>query len=570
MPLAEDAPVVQLRNLLFTSRGEPRVVLPGIIGVLVAFAVALALITLASRPRTDEQRADVLLRSGKAAEAERIYARLVHERPSVPLVLSLLDAHDRARLVERLHRLRSKTSEGGAMGLPDLDAAMPEDALDRLIAELPGEMAVVARFSRKLPDRAIPPEVREAIAQGAAREPPMPWANHLLGREAERDSKLAEAAAFYEKEGVTFEEQRSDVETAMQIWISLEAWDTLRERLADPRVAAAAGPRPKYRLAVHDADWRAAVRWLPTLWAPPVGGTGLVISAVTALGWAYFCARLGKLGQRARFRLPMYALAFALGVASVFPTVVLIAVEEAKLRLVETGDPARDVLFFVFGVGLREEASKLLLFLPLLPVLRRWGDRLDVLVCGALVGLGFAAEENLSYLAQENLQTGIGRFLTANFFHMALTGTLAAALDDSLGRRPAPDADRRGPLRPLRPDRDGDASAFMRTSLFVVGLHGAYDFLLSHEEYGGSYLAMAAFVLITRLFLGAVDAARRRVDRGVTPLHAFVFAVALVTGVSLAYATIAVGPSSALVVMGSGLLGEAIIVYVFVRTLRTM
>ena len=175
-----------------------------------------------------------------------------------------------------------------------------------------------------------------------------------------------------------------------------------------------------------------------------------------------------------------------------------------------------------------------------------------MLVCGALVGLGFAAEENLNYLAQANLQTGLGRFLTANFFHMALTGTLASALDDFVT------------------DREKNAAAFTRTSLFVVGIHGAYDFLLSHEEFGGSYFAMTAFVLLTKLFLDAVDSARRRADRGLTPLHAFIFAVAIVTGVSLAFATIAVGPKAALLVMGSGLLGQAIIVYVFVRPLRTM
>ena len=81
---------------------------------------------------------------------------------------------------------------------------------------------------------------------------------------------------------------------------------------------------------------------------------------------------------------------------------------------------------------------------------------------------------------------------------------------------------------------------------------------------------MAAFVVLTKLFLDAVESARRRADRGITPLHAFIFAVAVVTGVSLAFATVAVGPKAAFVVMGSGLLGQAIIVYVFVRTLRTM
>jgi RsiW-degrading membrane proteinase PrsW (M82 family) len=538
--------------LLYASDGEPRLLLPGLIGVVVAFVLALSLVTFTNRPRTEEQRAESLLKSGRPAAAERVYARLVMDHPSVPLVLSLLDAHDQARLMQKLARLRDEAKTGGGMGLPDPEAPMAEDALDSLLGLLPDEVGLVGRFSRGLAARDIPPAVHEQIAAGAARESPMPWANHLLAREAERASKHAEAAAFYEKEGLTFYERRADVDAALAIWMSLDAWDTVRERLSYPGVAEAASARVKYRLAVHDQDWRAAVRWLPSLWAPPLDGTGLVMSAIAALGWAFFCARLGKLGARVSFRLPMYAIAFVLGVASVFPTVLLIAVEEAKLRLVETGDPARDLLFFIFGVGLREEASKLLLFLPLLPLLRRWGDKLDVLVCGAMVGLGFAAEENLNYLAQENLHTGLGRFLTANFFHMALTGTAASALDDFIS------------------DREKNAAAFSRTTLFVVAIHGGYDFLLSHEEYGGAYFAMTAFVFLTRLFLEAVDNARRRADRGITPLHAFVLAVSVVTGVSLAYAVMAVGPKAAFLVVGSGLLGEAVIVYVFVRTLRTM
>ncbi|MCW5834858.1 MAG: PrsW family intramembrane metalloprotease [Labilithrix sp.] len=539
---------MRARGLLFTPYGEPRLLVPGLVGVLSAFVIALALITFTNRPRTEEERADNLMRSARPAAAEQIYARLLREQPSVSLALSLLEAHDRARLLEKIAKLRA----GEATGLPDDDAPMSEEELDRLVAELPEDVALVARFARGVNAHAVPIDVHEKISERARREPPAPWANHMLGREAQREGRHEDAAGFYEKEGVTFAERRADVDTALLIWLALEDWDTLRDRLADDRVAAAAGPLAKYKLAVHDGDWRAAARWLPGVWAPRLGGTGLVMSAISALGWAFFCARLGKLGARVRFRLPMYVVAFALGVASVVPTVLLIAVEEARFKIVETGDPARDVLFFVFGVGLREEASKLLLFLPLLPLLRRWGDKLDVLVCGALVGLGFAAEENLNYLAQENLQTGLGRFLTANFFHMASTGTLASALDDFVA------------------DRERHAAAFMRTSLFVVAIHGAYDFLLSHEEYGGTYFAMTAFVLLTKLFLEAVESARRRADRGLTPLHAFIFAVAIVTGVSLAFGTMAVGPKQAFIVMGSGLLGQAIIVYMFVRTLRTM
>ena len=537
---------------LYRADGEPRLVLPGVLAVVVAFVVALSAITFASRPRTDEQRAAALVHSGHAGQGERIYARLARARPTVNVVVALVEAHE----VARLQKLAKKRNDGGIpggggeSGLPSPDEPMSDEELEALLDGLPEEISLVARFSRGLALRAIPPQIHDKVAEQAARNPPTPWTNHLLGQEAEQQGHHAEAAAFYEKEGVTFYEHRGDVDEALQLWMALDAWDVVRERLSHAAISEAAGARIKYRVAVHDQDWRAAVRWLPAVWAPRLDGAGVAMSGITALAWAFFCARLGKARARPAFRLPLYAVAFVLGVASILPTVLLIAIEEAKLKLVETGDPARDLLFFVFGVGFREEAAKLLLFLPLLPVLRRWGDKLDVLVCGAMVGLGFAAEENLNYLARDNLHTGLGRFLTANFFHMAMTGTLASALDD------------------FASDREKNAAAFSRTVALVVAIHGGYDFLLSHDEYGGSYLAMTAFVIVTRMFLTAVDGARRRADRGVTPLHAFIVAVGVVVGVSLAYGIVAVGPGAALLVVGSGLLGDAIIVYVFVRTLR--
>jgi hypothetical protein len=174
-----------------------------------------------------------------------------------------------------------------------------------------------------------------------------------------------------------------------------------------------------------------------------------------------------------------------------------------------------------------------------------------------MVGLGFAAEENLGYLASDDLHTGLARFLTANFMHMAMTGILASALDDFLR------------------DEKGENTDFFRVSLMVVMMHGAYDVLLSHSEFGGPFLAMVVFVLLTRLFLASVDQARRRADRASardwgTPVHAFVLAVAAVTGTSMAHALVLVGPKNAGLVLAEGLLGEAVIVFVFIRTLRAM
>lgn len=540
-------------HALLHGRNRPRLILPGIVVAIVAFAIAYVVMTLGRGTPKEEERAATLAESGRATAAEAIYARLVRERPTVPLAIALVEEHMKARAFSKLKEMLDASAPSQRSGLPDADPPMSEEELDAILVTLPEDVALPALFWRGVAARSVPDEIRAKLVEGADREPPAPFHNRLLAREALQEKKLDVAAPRFEREGLAFPERRADVDAALAIWMSEGAWDHVRSRLADPRVAAAASPHSTYQLAVHDGDWKTAARAIVRMWRPRFTPFGLAMATTCAIAWAFFCGRLGKVGESPKRRIPLYLAAFALGVASVLPTAAIIAVEEAKLRLVETGDAGRDVLFFVFGVGLREELSKLLLFTPLLFFLRRGRrDKLEVLVCGAMVGLGFAAEENLGYLAHPNVHGALARFLTANFFHMSATGVLAMALDDFLD------------------DRERHATDFTRISLLVVGMHGAYDFLLSHQEMGGSYLAMAVFVFLARMFLGAVDVARRKVDRTVTLLHAFVFAVAVVVGVSGAHAFQAAGLTGSVALLAEGLVGLALIVFVFVRTLRNM
>ncbi len=543
-----------LRGLLYTSHGAPRLLLPGLVSFLLACVITLVTASIAGRARTDEQRAEALQRSGKAAQAEQIYARLVRERPTVPLVLALLDAHDIASFHDKASKAMSALKKSRRFDMPDMDdePALPDEEIEKILAGLPPEISLIARFWHGSERQTVPEEIRTEVEEGAKREPPMPWANHVLGLEAARGEKLEEAASLFEREGLAFPERASDVDRAITILMSIDAWDRVNQRMQNPQIAAQVSSSTRYRIAVHEKQWGQAVINLPAMLRPQFTVDGMVMAGVAAFGWFFFCMRLGRVGERPLFRLPMYLIAFALGVLSVGPTLLLISWEESVLKLRETGDFVRDLIFCIFGIGLREEACKLLLFLPLLPILRKWGDKLDVLVCAALVGLGFAAEENLGYLARGSIIEGLGRFITANFFHMAMTAVVGSALDDFIT------------------DRERNAAAFTRATLMVVGLHGLYDFLLIHSEIGGSYFAMFVFVVLTRMFLEAADVARRRADRGVTPLHAFIIAVGLVTGVTFAHAYSAVGLKWGIFLVGSGLLGIAIIVYVFIKTLRTI
>jgi RsiW-degrading membrane proteinase PrsW (M82 family) len=535
---------MNLRELLYDRFGRPRLVPVGALAFVAALALALLAIRVFSAPLTEEGRARALLGQGDAAAAEAIFAKRVQDAPSVPRVIELVETH---RIAGFLHARKRKVPFGvdGEGQAPPLvtSAPMSDAALDAILAKLPPDVARVGRFLRG------DETARAEIQAGAIGDPPMPWANHLLARE-EEDEVLA--ANLYLREGRAYPDRADDLDAAIGLLVAAGAWDAVREEMQDPRVATALSPPRRYEVAVHLGDWGAAAKAFPGMWTETFHGPPLWLSLVAALAWGFFCTRLGRAADRPWFRFPLYFAAFALGVLSVVPTLALISVEEAKLHLVETGDLLRDAIFYVFGVGVREEGSKLLLFAFLLPVLRRWGDKLDVLACGALVGLGFAAEENVGYLAGHDLTMGLGRFLTANFLHMAMTGTLASALDDAV--------------------RDGDrhGNELFRTSLMVVGLHGAYDLLIDHPEIGGGYMAMVVFVVLTKKFLDTIDAARKKADRGLTPVHAFIVAVATVTGVTVAHAVDVVGPASAPLVLAGGLLGEAIMIVVFVRILSVL
>jgi RsiW-degrading membrane proteinase PrsW (M82 family) len=550
------APMHRLRGIFFTPDGRERLLLPALLIVVVTFAIGFGALRAVQQTLPDEDRAAALARTGKFALAEQLYVRLLREKPSLTTAIALIENHERAGVMSRLRARSGGRGSGPGLGDDAMhgdDAVMTDDALDELLDKtLPPEVSLVARFWRAVDRGSVPSGLHDAVMEGATKEPPLPWYNHALAREAFHQHDLDEAAKRFEREGLAFSERHEDLDRALLIWMERDAWDHVRERMRDTRVASGAAPMTKYQFAVHERDWRSAAKWLAYGWRPRFTTPSLVMTAVAALAWAFFCARLGKLGERPLRRSLFYLFAFVLGVLSVVPTVCLIAVEEAQLRLVATGDATRDILFYVFGVGLREEASKLLLFLPVLFVVRKWGDKLDVLVCGAMVGLGFAAEENLGYLASGDLHTGLGRFLTANFLHVAMTAILASALDDFIS------------------DREKHAADFSRTTVMVVVMHGGYDFLLSHEEFGGSYFAMAVFFFLVKMFLAAVEHARRKADRGLSITQAFVVALAVVTGTSAVYAVAAVGPVHGAMVMTEGLLGVAILIYAFVRTLRDM
>jgi RsiW-degrading membrane proteinase PrsW (M82 family) len=485
-------------------------------------------------------RAEALMRTRQLGKAEALLWHELSTGPvTVPLLVLFLDEHNTQRVL---------LAEG--LGVRGESFLLPEEAVDALfLREGVGEdVAVIGRFWRGVLAKDVPPDLRARMLAIAALEPPKPFANRMLAREAHREGHLADAAARYEREGLAFADHREDMAEAMNLLALTDAWDEIGVRVLDPRVRDRVPPQIRYAYAVRVKNARLALHAiLATALLPrPLGP--LALASISGFMWLLFAFRLGRVAERPKVRFPLYLAALVLGVLSVLPTLVAVGLEESLFHFRERGDLVSDLIFFTVGVGLREELCKLLLFLPLLPFLRKHGTRLDVLACGALIGLGFASEENVQYL-QAGLATALSRFLTANFLHMALTAVLALSLYD------------------LVRDPEEGAPAFSRTLLTVVAMHGAYDFFLSNGSVEGlSFLSMTIFVLLTRMFMTEVR--RARTGPGLPLLPRFAQAVVIVTCASFVYASAFVGPAAAAFVLAQGMLGVLLIVFMFVQEIR--
>lgn len=522
--------------------------------VLIAI-VSIALGLLGSRAvrrvAPAESRARWAEQAGKHGEAESIWwSELQRGNVTVPIVVEFLAQH---RMTVALAAITKQLPDEHPVlkKAPKLEPEkpIPEADVDAFFArpDLPHEVVLVVRMQRGSATDADLAEIHDA----ADRKPPVAWMNHVLAEDAQFHGRYLDAAVYYEREALAFG-RRDDLETAFELRMSSGDRDGVIARLNDPQLGPLAPPHLQFRVAMERRDYARALRWLLPFSFPKPRLGPLLLAIVAAVGWGVFCLRFGQVRREPKLRVPLYAAAFVLGALSIAPTMFLIVWQELVLHLVPTGNLVRDGVFYVMGVGFREELSKLLLFLPLLPLLLRRGQLVEVVACGALVGLGFAAVENLQYFSQDDLGSAIGRFLTANFLHMSMTA-LTATASYRLFKSP-----------------DGFHD-FTVAFLTVVALHGAYDFFLASPAVGDmSFFAMTVFVFLARDFVVAMHDARLRAGRSKPLLPVFAIGTTLVCGATFIYASIVVGPGMAAEMMFLGLLGVAILAIVFVRQLRVL
>ncbi|MGO8992352.1 MAG: hypothetical protein ACLQVI_03425, partial [Polyangiaceae bacterium] len=336
----------------------PRSVVLAILALLLASAIGgFAADRWARARETADARAGELARAGKLEGAEQRYWALLQAGPAtVPLVVSFLESHQNA--VESTLSPDAELASGGRLRLrlAPLAPTVDEGAIDAFLArtDLPAGVALLGSYWRGVLRDRIDPGIEHDVVRAADAEPPAPYANELLGHEARARGRLDDAAERLLREGLYFRERAVDAQIALDHWVDEEAWDRLDQALADPRIAAIAPPWLQLRSAIRMHNWKGAVRAFPRALRPPLSLGSTALAAIAALVWGTFCARLGGVSMRPRLRIPLYVVAFALGVASVSLTLIIVSLEEVFLKMNETGDPLRDFLFFTFGVGLRE------------------------------------------------------------------------------------------------------------------------------------------------------------------------------------------------------------------------
>lgn len=386
------------------------------------------------------------------------------------------------------------------------------------LLDSPLEKAEARLFADFLTAVAGPPEAAaaasEAIARRASETDAPPHANRIHAALLQRDGRRDDAMAAFLRE---VELHDSDPARQGALWVAVRDGDRgkLDTLLADPRFEATLDPQLQRAVGVVRRDVLAILASHLRAWPASLDAMGIVLALTAAAVWLIIVLQAAGLPPRsAAWAIP----AFALGVASIFLTLVLVTLQEEIVGLQESGDVVNDFVYFAAGVGLREEASKLALFALMLPVLRRAGaDAALAAACAAWVGLGFALEENIGYFRNFGEVAVWSRFLTANFLHLTTTGIAGVALwrlVDSRGRA-----------------WEGFVAAF----LGVVGIHAAYDLVLSNPTLGGElwFLHIAAIAVLAWWFFGMIHAVRRPVRLVVSPLAVFVIGSGIILGIAL-------------------------------------
>lgn len=299
------------------------------------------------------------------------------------------------------------------------------------------------------------------------------------------DGKYEEALAAYERGAADGETGADSRRRALDLCLRRGWKDKLRNLYEQPGWREAVighGSRngdSAREVVVAAGDWLGVLRLaghdvLQRLKSPQ----WILMAAMTALLWFLVI----HVGACVPVRLWWHGLlGFGCGLLSIPFTHFLSTVQEAWFGTPDQSRGLEDIIFCISGVGLPEELAKLVLFLPLLILLRK-ATAAHVLAVAASTGLGFAALENVGYFNDLTVSAVWARFITANFLHFALTGLTGLALWQAV----------RNPGKWLQ--------HFTVVFVGAVIFHGLWDWTPTDQRLAGDY-SFIMFALLVGLSL---------------------------------------------------------------------
>ena len=374
---------------------------------------------------------------------------------------------------------------------------------------------------------------------------PLRYANELIGDYYEREGQPAKAAQYYQREVVFAEDTTAKTKL---VNVLLESHDRVGLKKLNNNAAFVSHLRPEHRLylAALDHRWMDLITPLRDLQIQMVKPVPATLAVIAGLVWLLIAIQSIQPRSIASFRIVISLFAVGLGMLSTFPTLLSGLWMEETLGLQHSEGIFENFLFFMLSVGPREELIKLAFVLPILAICLIRKNRLEMLIGAGCVGLGFAIWENLSYFANFGSAVAFPRFLTANFFHLALTGLCGLGLYDFLTN----------PVKKALP--------FLGILLAMIVAHGAYDFMASIPGVPILSLgSMIAFMLVSLFFFrtlrGLRDGATDQISIGGT----FVVGISILAGCILIFAAREISFIPAVISLAVTMFGMVMVGYMF-------
>jgi RsiW-degrading membrane proteinase PrsW (M82 family) len=303
-------------------------------------------------------------------------------------------------------------------------------------------------------------------------------------------------------------------------------------------------------MALQNRDWRQVAVALTDVQKETFKPLPLTLAAVAGLVWFAIALQAIQPTQWIGARTILPVLAVLAGLASTWASHFIAIWQEEMWGLHATGNFLNDFLYHLGGTAPREEFIKLLLLVPFLPILLKRGSRLEMLVISGCIGLGFAIEGNLQSYEHGGPDGAFGRFLTANFFHLAASGLVGLAFCEFI----------------LAPKRC--AMPFLLTLVGVIMAHGIYDAFMAVQGVRLlSIFSMLSFLALSLIFFHQLRQLRDHTTDQLYISATLLMGMSILTGTMLVCAAMQLGFPLAVTSLAANAAGLSLVICLFYRQL---